>query len=179
MNDNQIIIIVIGILEAALIENGRPNVVVQQGYQPTQEGVPEQDAIILHKITNHRYGHVGQTDTFNTDNNNFDHKDIIWRDVKWQVNGRAQQDPTDMNAMTASDLVDLAADMLQLPSTRQALLASGIGIDRILDANPSYEKNEKDRFEQIPSFDFNLTYRKIYNSTVAAVTGLKANVHSL
>ena len=31
MNDNQIIIIVIGILETALIANGRADVVVQQG----------------------------------------------------------------------------------------------------------------------------------------------------
>ena len=99
--------------------------------------------LILHKITGHRYGHPGQTDKFNLDTEVFDHEDIFWRDVRYQVNARAQQDPADMSSMTASDLVDLAADILQLPSTRQALLASGIGIDRILDANPSYEKKRK------------------------------------
>ena len=175
MNDNQVIIIVIGILNAALIDQGVTGVIVQQGYQPTPEGVPEQDVIILHKVLSHRYGHPGESDKFNEVTGVFDHKDIFWRDVTWQVNARAQQDPSDMTSMTASDLIDLVADILQLPSTRQSLLNSGIGIDRIADANPSYERNEKDRFEQVPSFDFVLTYQKIYNSTVQSVKRYELN----
>ncbi len=177
MNDNQVIIILIALIEAGLTAQGVTGVTVQQGYQPTQQGIPEDDAIIIHKVTNHRYGHPGQIDTYNAENDNFDHQDIFWRDVKYQVNARAQQDPSDMNAMTASDLVDLAADILQLPSTIQSLLSSGIGIDRITDANPSYELNEKDRFEQVPSFDFALTYRKVYNSTVDRVKSYQLNTN--
>ena len=179
MNDTQVFIILKGIIDAALTAAGFTDVVVAQNYQPTQQGVPEGRVIYIHKLPSVRYGHPHEENAYNDGNSNFDTTHSFIRLNAFQVNARAQQDPNDLNSMTASDLLQFVADTLQLPSTRETLLSDNIGIERITEERVIFEANEKERFEQVPSFDFTLNYKREYTSTTAAVTQFESNVRNV
>ena len=176
MNDTQVIIALIAIIRAALDAQGLSDVLILQNYQPTQQGVPEGRVIYIHKLPAVRYGHPQEKNVYNEMDENFTTTHTFIRLASFQVNARVQQDPSDLNTITSSDLVDTVADILQLPTTRQALLNDNIGIERILSVRVLYETNDKDRHEQVPSFDFTLNYRKDYSETVGAVTELRHTI---
>lgn len=175
MNDTQVIIILRAILRAALDAEGFSDVEILQNYQPRQQGVPEGRVIYIHKLPVRRYGHPQESNVYNAMTEDFTTTQTFWRLPVFQVNARAQQDPAAVNPVTASDLVETVADILQLPATRQSLLSDNIGIERITDIRVMYELNEKDRHEQVPSFDFTLNYRKDYSATTGAVTQQRDN----
>lgn len=170
MNDNQVLAIVIAILNAGLPTIGIPGVTVLQNYQPRIQGVPTTPVVYLHKINAPRYGFPGQSDVYNSSTQLFDHVDSFWRTPSWQVNGLSTQDPADTTQLTASDIVEGTADVLQLPSTRTQLLQNNIGILRITDVRETYFIDDRDRHEQQPSFDFTLTYQRMIQSTENPVT---------
>lgn len=172
MNDNDVLRIIIGIIRTALGNMGDAfsTISVEQKYQPTQTGTPEPPAVFIHKVLTDRYGHPGRRSVFNTGNDNFDYEESIWRVPTFQISGLSQQDPASTTQLTASDIVETVADILQTEATRQTLLSSGIGITRITQVREAYFTNDKQRFEQSPSFDFVLSYRRTFNSTVPRVT---------
>lgn len=177
MNDNDVIAIIIGILEAGFTSLSIPNVTVLQNYQPTQQGVIETPAIYLHKIDAPRYGFPGRQHVYNSVDEDFDTTETIWRTPTYQVNALAQQDPSDIASLTASDYVEAAAHILQTEATRQTLLQSNIGITRIRDIRIQYFVNDKDRHEQEPSFDFTLSYRREFISKTPAIVGHRAGIN--
>lgn len=177
MNDTQVIILLIQILRQALDGMGLNDVQILQDFQPTQQGIPEARVVYIHKLTPKRYGHPIETPVYNSNTGEFDVTEGFWRVVPWQISTRAQQDPEDLTGLTAADLADTVADILQMSSTRQTLLTNNIGIERITEVRLLYEQNEKDRFEQTPSFDFTLSYKKTYVSTVPAVDAVECNIN--
>ena len=178
MNDNDILMIVIGLIRTALTAMGAPldAVTVSQKYQPTLAGTPEPPALFIHKILTERYGHPGRRSTYDNANDNFDYQESIWRVPTFQISGLAQQDPAMLTQLTASDIVEVAADILQTEATRQTLLTSEIGIQRITQVRQTYFVNDKQRFEQSPSFDFTLSYRREFNSEVSRVLRATDNI---
>lgn len=176
MNDNDVWQIIIALIRAQLDALGLTTVAVKQSYQPTQQGVPEGPAVFIHKIDAKRYGHPGSRSVYNMVDDDFDTTESIWRNPTFQVNGLSVQDPTDTTQLTASDIVEITADILQSRSTRATLLASGIGILRIADVRVLYFVNDRDRHEQEPSFDFTLSYRRTTTFKTPVVTGQQANI---
>lgn len=177
MNETQVITIVIAILRARLDAMNLNDVQILQKFQPQQQGVPPGRVIYLHKINNHRYGHPAKRDIYDSDSGDFDTEEEFIRLVTYQVDARAQRNPSDLNALTSCDLVEIAADILQFRSTRESLLSDNIGIERITDVRPNYEVNDKDRFEQTSNFDFTLNYSKTYTSTVQAVESYELQIN--
>ena len=170
MNDNQIIAILIQVIRTGLNLFGMNNVSIKQNHQPVQTGVEPGPVVYLHKINAPRYGFPGRKDVFNNTTNVFDHTETIWRTPTFQVDGLATQNPANITSLTASDIVEATADVLQSSATREALLVSGIGIERITNIRESYFSDERDRFEQSPSFDFTIDYRREFTSTVQEVS---------
>ena len=169
VNDNDILAIIIGILKAGFSALGITDVSVLQSYQPTMQGVPTGKAVFIHKINAPRYGYPGTKDAYNSGNSDFDTKTLNWRSPTFQIDGLAPQDPTDTTLLTASDLVEIAADIMQFQSTVQTLWESGIGIKRISELRPSYFIDDRREHEQSPSFDFTISYQKVYDTTTPAV----------
>ena len=179
MNDNQVLQALLPILSAGLVTLGVTGVVIKQSYQPRQVGVEVGPALYLHKIMAPRYGFPGRHDVFNTMTNTFDHVENTWRTPTWQVDGLSTQNPSDIAQLTASDIVEAAADVLQQSSTRNALLMENIGIERITTIRESYFIDDRERHEQRPSFDFTLTYRREFSSTVPPVLSQLGNVRRI
>ncbi len=179
MNDNQVLAILIAILRNGFNLLAMPDIAIKQSYQPTKQGTPEGAAIFIHKIMAPRYGHPGRRSTYNAGNANFDTVDSIWRTPTFQISGLSPQNPADAASLTASDIVETAADILQTESTRETLLQSGIGIYRILSIRESYFVDDRDRHEQEPSFDVTLTYRREFQLTTPAVTATDAAIYRI
>ena len=133
MNDNDVLRVVIRILIEGLPAIGINGIRVKQSYQPRQTGVLTGPVIYLHKISAPRYGFPGRKDVYNSETAMFDHTESIWRTPSWQVDGLSTQDPANINQLTASDIVEATADVLQQSSTRIELLREKIGIERITD----------------------------------------------
>ena len=170
MNDNQIIALIISVMRTGLDALGMDTVLVKQQYQPRQSGIEKQPALYITKILAPRYGYPSRKDEFNESTNQFTHTETIWRTPTYQVNGYALQDPRDITGLTASDITERAADIMQSSATRLALLAECVGIIRITDVRENYFVNERRRYQQNPSFDFVLSYQSTITTTVDPVT---------
>ena len=170
MNDNDVIAILITVIRTGLASLGLRQVAVKQSFQPTQTAVESGQVVYLHKITAPRYGFPGRFDVYQPASRDFKHTETIYRTPTFQIDGLSRQDPSNINQITASDLVEQAADVLQTSTTREALLRSCIGIERITAIRENYFLNSQDHFEQIPSFDFVVNYRREIESTAQQVT---------
>ena len=177
MNDNDVIMVLIALLNSGYTGLGIPDVIVKQAYQPTMQGVPTNRAVFLSKVLAPRYGYPGTTNTFNVLDDDFDTVESIWRSPTFQITGLATQDPSDITSLTASDIVEKAADILQTRSARQTLLTSGIGIQRIQNIREIYFIDDRDRHEQIPSFDFTVSYRVTFQFKTPVVNTFEADIH--
>ncbi len=176
MNDNEALMILIPALRAGLVAVGVTGVLIKQSYQPEPTGAEIQPTLYLQKIQAPRYGFPGRKDVYNPRTNQFDHTESVWRAPTWQVDGLATQNPSNTSQLTASDIVEAAADALQQSVTRETLLAGGIGIERITNIREDYFLNDRERHQQRPSFDFTLTYRRVFSSTVPPVLSQVCNV---
>lgn len=170
MNDNQIIALIISVMRTGIDQLGLNSVLIKQQYQPRQGGIETQDTLYLTKIMAPRYGFPSRKDAYNQDTDNFTHTETIWRTPTYQVNGYALQNPKTINQLTASDITEMAADVMQTSATRLSLLEQGVGIIRITDVRENYFVNERNRYQQSPSFDFVLSYQKTITTTVDPVT---------
>ncbi len=177
MNDNQIIALIITVLRAGLTSIGITNVLIKQQFQPRQSAIETSPTLYLSKITAPRYGYPSRKDVYNSTTRQFDHSETVWRTPTWQVSGYALQDPTNIDSLTASDMTERAADVMQTSATRLLLLAQGVGIIRITDVRENYFLDERQRYEQNPSFDFVLSYQVTTNTTVQPVDRYCLDTH--
>lgn len=176
MNDNDIIQIVRNFLMAQLPLRGVMNVEVKQNYQPTQQGLPETPLLSVHKISAPRYGFPGVKHVYNAMTNVYDTTESIWRTPTFQFSGLAQQNPADLTSLTASDIVEAAADVLQSRAAIDTFQQHNIGILRVQQIPIMYFVNDKDRHEQDPSFDLVLQYRRVFTSTTPEIDGFRPNI---
>lgn len=168
MRDNQVIIAIIAELNNQLSDNNLSDVKVKQSYQPTQQSVSEERRIFIHKITNPQ---VGSGLVYNDDKRTQQHL----KRASFQFDALAQQDPSDINSLTAGDIVTIAADLLQSYDALRNLRANGVNIERVTDVRPSYFINDKDRNESSPSFDLTVTYIHEYEKEIPSITGVNEN----
>ena len=179
MNDNTVLMSVIAALRAGLNSFGLSQVRIKQSYQPRQTGVEIDPTVYLHKITADRWGWVGRKDVFNTSSSMFDHTDVHYRAVTWQVNGLATQDPANLSQLTASDIVECAADALQTEDTIRALIAARIRMEHITTVRELYFLDDRERHEQNPSFDFTVTYQVNRSAVVPPVVRSGCTLHRI
>lgn len=187
MRDNDILRTLIAIVSPQVNAILGKDVPFLQSFQPTMQGVPEDIVIYINKIDSSNYGsprisHEFQQQLFDHDPlvyNDFEQQKLYQRLSTWQINARSQQDPSDVNSLTANDIVNIVADVLNCPYTIDELWKREIGIDRITDIRILYDKNDKDQFEQVPSFDFKLNYTHSYSTTVPNADRIGCDIHRI
>lgn len=177
MRDNLLIAAIISVMQDGLVARGLPTVLVKQSYQPTQQGVPTAPTLFLDKISDHRYGHPQIKDVWDEDAATITHTEKEWIESTFQFTGLSIQDPTDLTQLTASDIVNTAAAILQSAYTRTVLLGQGIGIYRIMEIRTPKFSDDKGNFEYSPSFDFTLTHEQIYETTAPVVETTRFNIN--
>lgn len=88
----------------------------------------------------------------------------------FQCSALATQDPSNLESLTASDIVNYAAYVLQNQGVIAAFEAEGVGILRISTARNPYFSDDRQRYEASPSFDFTLTHKQTIITTVPIIT---------
>lgn len=78
----------------------------------------------------------------------------------FQMSGLATQDPSNTASLTASDIINYGAYVMQTMATIQGLEAQGVGILRISEVRNPYFSDDRQRYEASPNFDFTLTHKQ-------------------
>ena len=184
MYDNQLVQLIITVLQAGFVANGFTTdngnaVAIKQSYQPTTQGVNTQNTIYLFKIGDHRYGWTGKTDVWDQDTETEVHTERQWYETMFQLSALALQNAADVNSKTASDLLNIAAAIMQSDATLAALHAQGVGILRVTDVRNPYFTDDKDRYEAAPSFDFTLEHEQVIISSSPVIEDVEFNIQRI
>jgi hypothetical protein len=165
MNDYDLVQLFAPIIESGLLAQNIKATVVQ-GNMPRQEGAEKTSGakkgneIIFTKITDHRNGYPLRLDVYNNITDSFDHTEIQYYEAQWQVNALVIQNPKTPTMLTASDVLNMVSLILQTSDTVTTLNNADVGIYRITDVRNPYFKDDRDRFQASPSFDFILNYKR-------------------
>lgn len=172
MRDNDLFKIIIAELKTLLASENLSDVKIKQSYQPTQQSVSEERRIFIHKVTSPQVGTgIVYSGTKRTQQ--------YLKRASFQFDALAQQDPSDINSLTASDILTTAADLLQSYDAVRNLRNNGVNIERVTDVRPSYFINDKDRNESSPSFDLTITYQHEYEKEIPSIAGANPNLHGI
>lgn len=166
----------ISVLDTGLNDQGVTDITIHQAYQPIKQGPDSTRSVYLHKITSQRVGHQGRKYTYNAGNGNFDELEKYWLAVTFQLMPLVSQDIEDENSVTAYDVADLCAAILQTMRARKALLDAGISIERIGQIQVGFSVDDKDQFDLDPSFDFVLLYEQTLSLTVPKIDTFEADI---
>lgn len=139
---------------------------VKQAWQPTQQGTPTDPAIFLTLVSHNRYGYPSRTSRFDEDEQKEYFTETQVYQTMFQINALAAQNPADTQQLTAGDLVNSAAYIMQSDATLTTFRAAGFGLERVTQVrNPKFQ-DDRDRFEASPSFDFVMTHKQIVTTEI-------------
>ena len=241
MLDNQLFPLILGVLQTGMTALGQGAVLIQQNYQPTQQGTPSQPTLFVNKVSDYRLGApyqesawnetqsasftgsiagttltvasvasgalaVGQTiadgdvnipqnvfitglgtgaggaGTYTLNNSLTVGTEsmtaipgmvttyIQQYETTFQLTALATQNPANTTSITASDILNYAASVLQNMTTIQTLENSNVGILKIGDVRNPYFSDDRQRYEASPSFDFTLTHKQTILTVSPVVT---------
>jgi hypothetical protein len=176
MTDNQLLILCIAGITAGMATRApAEGVVVKQNFQPVQQGPKSPPVLYLHKVGDKRIGFMERRDQYDAPNNVFRHFESQWYETTLQLDGLKRLDPAQPNSLTASDLLNVAAGIIQSDGFMGQLRLAGVGILRVTDVRNPYFVDDADRNEADPSFDFVLTHKREYIDGVPVVSKFEFN----
>lgn len=169
MSDDELIALFGGIIEAGLVELDITGVTLEQAYASVLIGVTTGAMISFFKVADHRYGIRKSESVWNPE----DEKEIRTTEQVYestfQIQALVPQTPSPDFVMTASDLINTVAQILQDEDAVNTFQQSGVGILRVTDVRNPYFMDDHDQFEACPSFDFTLTHKQITTKEVPVI----------
>lgn len=173
MLDNVLIAQIISILQAgfATITAQVPTApIIKQSYQPVQQGAETGPTLYLYKISDIRLGFPQFGYVWDVNSSTEVAQTTQQYESTFQISCWATQNPANIASLTASDLANYAAYIMQSASTIASLEATGVGIYRVSDVRNQNFVDDRDRFEFAPNFDFTLTHKQIITLTAPIIT---------
>lgn len=177
MTDNEVWSILTTTLNEALISAGFSNVEFSRSYQPRQQGAISNDALYATRISSLRYGWQGRKNIFNENNNNFDHIEKWIIESTYQVSSEVEENPSEINPITSFDIISGVSAQLNSLAVIKNLKSQNINILRITDIRTPFFKNENDRYESEPSFDFTISYEQSNMIVIPAVNNIEETIN--
>lgn len=165
------------VLDAGFTARGMTDVVVRQNNQPRQEGASSGKSVYFYKIgTDHRYGSPQRKDEWDLENLQMVHTEKQKYETTFQISTLYQATPTNITAITAGDLANIAAAILQSDATITAFRVKNVGVLRITEVRNQIFENDKDQFESSASFDVTLTHDVVDVTTTPTIETVEYNV---
>lgn len=177
MNDLALIALVKSIIVAGLTANTLGDIEVAQSFQPTQQGANLGRTVYLHKISDNRYGFPLRKDEWDASASKMMHTETIQMETGFQISARVLADPADITALTASDICNIVAQIIQSDIALATFKAQNVGIYRVTAFRQIYVENDFERNEVEPSFDFTLTHKRTMVSESPILTSIEFEVH--
>ena len=179
MLDNTLIAAIISALNAGLAAIGQSSILVQQAYQPTQQGVNTNPTIYLYKIGDERMGSVYRDNVWNANTSTMVYTETQQYLTTFQFSALAIQDPSNTTSLTAADIVNYAAAVMQSLATITTLQAAGIGILKIGQVrNPPFV-DDRGRYEYAPNFDCVFSTKQVISSTQPIINKTVVQVYDV
>lgn len=176
MLENALFTLIRSVILTGLTANGQSNVLVEQSYQPTQEGVEITPTVYLNKLPDHRYGSPLKSDIYDSVNSVFIHTETEAYESMFQTTVLATQDPNDIVSYTAIDIANLVTAILQSDAALKTLNAAGVKIYRVTDIRKPQFVDDRDQFEASPNFDFTVTHEQAIISQTPIINTLEFNI---
>lgn len=169
MTDEQLYAVLFPMINSLKTAYSIGNTTVMQGYQRSRNTEWSTPAIIIHKLFDRRRGFVGVTDSIVS--NAIVRTETVEMETHYQATGFGSS-----NGVTASDILNRLAMMLQSSAALRVFQTAGIGILRIGDIRATYFRDAEDLDAQEPSFDFVLTHQHVFVSSEPKVDDFELSV---
>lgn len=161
MMENQLIALVIATITAQEAAAGVAGTPIKQAFQPTQQGVNTGPTAYMFKVGDVRRGSPSRTDIWDEMAGVFTHIETQIYETTFQISALSTQNPANVSQLTASDLLNQIAYILQSDATIAAFNLQDVGILRIADVRNPRFVDDRGRHEAQPSLDFVLTHKQI------------------
>lgn len=147
---------------------------VVQRYQPESGGVSTNMQVFVDKIGDKRYGYPRESDVWDEDTQAMVHTHLQQMESTFQISALQPKGATE--SITASDLVNDIADLLQTQAAVQHFRNSGLAFIRVTDIRNSAFVDDRERNEKEPSFDFTVQHVRVKISTSPSTSTITADV---
>jgi len=154
---------------------------VVQRSQSTQQGIPTENAVYFQKLFDNRYGMpcmvttAGPSPTQNTETT------TQHMETTFQVSALVILTPSmTVNQVTASDISNYLANILQRRDTiRRMLASSNVNVLRIQKIDNTYFEDDRHRNEAWPTFEVVLTHQTVTSVVVDSTDKVVLNVYQV
>lgn len=171
MLDNNQIKVFKPALDAGFAAIGHGEIVTKQNYQPTTQGVDDGPTLYFVKLPmDKRYGWPQRTYVLSDDGTHYVTTSRQFMESTWQFMGIFRQTAENTDGLTASDVANLGAGVLQHEDTLAALAEHGLTVLRITQVRNMQVVNGEGEFEANPNFDFVLLHEQVTVTTTPVAT---------
>lgn len=178
MLDNELIQVFYPILMNGFIDYGI-TIKIRQSFQPTQTGTETNPVLTFFKVSDKRYGWQRKFSYWDEDLLEMKHLERQIYESTFQISGLSAQDPTKINSLTSSDLVNTASSIIQSDATIDELKKNGVGILRVTDIRNTPFSDDRDQFEFSPSFDVILRHIQERTISVPDITLIEQRIYKV
>lgn len=165
MTDNDVIRLFLAELNTQMTALGH-TVPILQSYQPTKQGAATAPAMYFYKIGDRRLGSPRRLSEWDALSGAMIDYDTQLMETTFQLSALVRQPDT----LTASDILNDAAMVMQSEQFIKTLKAGGVGILRVGEIRNPYFGDDRDQFQAMPSFDFIVSYNRTVNRSSKVIT---------
>ena len=178
MTDNELMAELVGTIKDGfpIYSMPEPNQ-VRQSYQPKSHGTPSPPFVYIHRISSHRYGFQSSRSM-----------DMLGEQIEtetqtiekvFQIGGEALEETPTLAELTAYDYVENTSIILNSQYARERLKLAGICLLRITDIRNPYFMNERERYQQDPSFDFTVIYTQTRSRIIPSIESIDGTIQGV
>lgn len=162
MLESQLQILLRNVLIAGLAARG-VTAQVKSAAQPTQQGTPTAPTIFMVRFGGKRYGSPTKTNYIDPVTQALMYSESEIFETTYQISALIRVDPSaDPAAPNTLDLVKTAGDILQSRTAQDTLTANDVGVLRITDISTSFFDDDRDQFEENPTFKVTLRHSNVF-----------------
>jgi hypothetical protein len=169
MTDNQLFAFVKRLIESRLTARGLAGFVIARAYQPDQQGANTAPTIYLFKVgPDRRFGSPRAGYAWDALAGSM----VATETQVYESTFQASIDmleSTDPEGLTPSDAINAVAAIMQSDTAVAELQAGGVGVLRVSQVLNPYNVNDRDQFDANSSFDFVLSYERVFVGTAEVV----------
>lgn len=178
MTDNELIVLFKSVIETGLTDRGYTGVTVIAAAQPTQQGIPTGPTVYFTKLYDKVYGSIARSTQNDIDPSYLIRIESQQYETAFQINTLVIQNPASLS-YTASDLANEIALILMSEDAINTFIENGVGILRVTDVRAPVFRDDRDRYEYSPSFDFTLTHKRTRTSRIQVIKSTEIGIYPI
>lgn len=155
-------------------------IIIQQAFQPRQEGVPSGPAIFLHhKGPATPRGYPKFENYTDPDTQVFMRSETQRMESTYQIGALVPQSPDTPDQLTEVDVLNIVRRILQGTGTLAILNPQNVGVFRVSTVDSNYFSDDKSQNENNPIFDIVLTHSDVVTYPAQASTSVISGLYPI